>query len=58
MQPKKHHETPDLFRSRLDQILNLNYPLFKLADQIGHILKKSSQVLITRQWADLENLSG
>ena len=34
MQPKKQHETPDLFRSRLDQILNSKHPLFKLANQI------------------------
>ena len=31
---KKHFETPDMFRSRLDQILNHNHPLFKLANQI------------------------
>jgi len=34
MQPKKQHETPDLFRSRLDQILNRNHPLFVLANKI------------------------
>lgn len=34
MRPKKHIETPDLFRSRLDQILNSNHPLFQLADKI------------------------
>ena len=34
MQPKKQHETPDLFRSRLDQILNSKHPLYKLANQI------------------------
>lgn len=34
MQPKKQHETPDLFRSRLEQILNSKHPLFKLANQI------------------------
>ena len=34
MQPKKQHETPDLFRSSLDQILNSKHPLYKLANQI------------------------
>jgi IS5 family transposase len=34
MQPKKQKETPDLFRSRLDQILDCKHPLFKLADRI------------------------
>jgi len=34
MTPKKHFETPDMFRSRLDQILDHNHPLFKLANQI------------------------
>jgi IS5 family transposase len=34
MRPKKHIETPDLFRARLDQILNGKHPLFKLANQI------------------------
>ena len=34
MQPKKQYETPDLFRSRLDQILNRNHPLFVLANKI------------------------
>lgn len=34
MRPKKQFETPDMFRSRLDQILSHAHPLFKLADQI------------------------
>ena len=34
MRPKKHFETPDMFRSRLDQILNHSHPLFTLASQI------------------------
>ena len=34
MQPKKQKETPDLFRSRLDQILDCKHPLFKLANRI------------------------
>ncbi len=34
MRPKKHIETPDMFRSRLDQILNPGHPLYKLANQI------------------------
>ena len=34
MKPKKQTETPDLFRSRLDQILDSKHPLFKLANQI------------------------
>ena len=34
MKPKKQHETPDLFRSRLDQILNHHHPIFRLANQI------------------------
>jgi len=35
MRPKKHFETPDMFRSRLDQILNSKHPLFNLANQIN-----------------------
>ena len=34
MQPKKHKETPDLFRARLDQILDRSHPLFVLSNQI------------------------
>ena len=34
MRPKKHVETPDMFRSRLDQILNHSHPLYQLANQI------------------------
>ena len=34
MRPKKQFETPDLFRSRLDQILNSKHPLYQLANQI------------------------
>jgi len=34
MQPKKKHETPDLFRSRLDQIIDLKHPIAQLAKQI------------------------
>jgi IS5 family transposase len=34
MRPKKHFETPDMFRSRLDQILNHSHPLFTLAGKI------------------------
>ena len=34
MQPKKYKETPDLFRARLDQILDRSHPLFVLANQI------------------------
>jgi len=34
MQPKKQYERPDLFKSRLDQILNRNHPLFVLANKI------------------------
>lgn len=34
MQPKKHYEDPDLFRSRLDQILDGRHPLFILANQM------------------------
>lgn len=34
MQPKKQIETPDLFRARLDQILDSKHPLYKLANQI------------------------
>lgn len=34
MQPKKTIESPDMFRSRLDQILNKHHSLFHLADQI------------------------
>jgi IS5 family transposase len=34
MKPKQQRETPDLFRSRLDQILNQRHPFFVLANQI------------------------
>ena len=34
MQPKKTTTDPDLFRSRLDQIIDMNRPLVILADQI------------------------
>lgn len=34
MQPKQQYETPDLFRTGLDQILNRNHPLYVLANQI------------------------
>lgn len=34
MKPKEQFEHPDLFRSRLDQILNPEHPFFKLANQI------------------------
>jgi len=34
MQPKKQYESPDLFRSRLDQILNMKHELILLADRI------------------------
>ena len=34
MLSKKHPETIDMFRSRLDQIINLNHPIAKLANQI------------------------
>jgi len=34
MQPKKIKESPDMFRSRLDQILNDHHPLFVLSHQI------------------------
>jgi hypothetical protein len=34
MKPKKHFETPDLFRARLDQILDHSHQIFILANQI------------------------
>ena len=34
MQPKKQHENPDLFRSRLDQIIIKRHPLYQLINQI------------------------
>jgi IS5 family transposase len=34
MLSKKHPETIDMFRSRLDQVINLNHPLVKLANEI------------------------
>ncbi len=34
MQPKKHYESPDLFRNRLDQIVNMNHELILLAQRI------------------------
>jgi IS5 family transposase len=38
MRPKKQFETPDLFRARLDQILDNQHPLFKLANQIDWLI--------------------
>jgi IS5 family transposase len=35
MQPKKQLERPDLFRARLDQILDRTHPLYILANQIA-----------------------
>lgn len=34
MRPKKQHENADLFRSRLDQIIDHRHPLYQLATQI------------------------
>jgi len=34
MKPKKHFETPDLFRARLDQILDHSHPISILANKI------------------------
>ena len=34
MLSKKHPETLEMFRSRLDQVINMNHPLVKLADAI------------------------
>jgi len=34
MQPKKQYESPDLFRNRLDQIVNMKHELILLADRI------------------------
>jgi IS5 family transposase len=34
MKPKKQYETPDLFRSRLEQILDQEHPIFLLANKI------------------------
>ena len=34
MQPKKQSESPDLFRNRLDQIVNMKHELILLAQQI------------------------
>ena len=34
MEPKKHVETPDLFRARLDQILDHSHQLYVLAYKI------------------------
>lgn len=34
MLSKKHPETLDMFRSRLDQVINMNHPLVKLANAI------------------------
>lgn len=35
MKPKKHFETPDLFRARLDQILAHSHPIYVLAHKIN-----------------------
>jgi len=35
MQPKNQYESPDLFRSRLDQIVNMKHELILLAEQIN-----------------------
>ena len=34
MRPKKRVETPDMFRSRLDQLLDRSHPLYKMAEKI------------------------
>lgn len=34
MHPKKHYESPDLFKTRLDQIVNMKHALIILADRI------------------------
>ncbi len=34
MQPKKQYESPDLFRNRLDQIVNMKHELILLAQRI------------------------
>ena len=34
MHPKKQYESPDLFRSRLDQMINMRHELVILADMI------------------------
>jgi len=34
MLQKRHPETIDMFKSRLDQIINLNHPIAKLANKI------------------------
>lgn len=34
MHPKKQHENADLFRSRLDQLIDHRHPLYQLANQI------------------------
>jgi IS5 family transposase len=34
MRPKKRVETPDMFRSRLDQLLDHSHPLYKMTKQI------------------------
>jgi hypothetical protein len=34
MRPKNRVETPDMFRSRLDQLLDHSHPLYQMANQI------------------------
>ena len=48
MQPKKTIEAPDMFRFRLDQILNTHHPLFLLANQIdwSNLEKKFGSVYV------------
>jgi len=50
MRPKKQPETPDLFRSRLDQILDSKHPLFKLSNQIDWSFFKKESVNPSVSW--------
>jgi IS5 family transposase len=49
MLPKKQYEHPDLFRSRLDQILSQKHPLYRLANRINwsYFEKKSGPPMLT-----------
>lgn len=50
MKPKKHFETPDLFRARLDQILDPSHQIFILAGKIDWSvsLKRLARLIMTR----------
>lgn len=51
MQPEKTYENPDLFRGRLDQMINMNHILIILADKIdwSHFEKEFGVLYVDKQ---------